>query len=307
MKENFNNPKEQPYNSELIEDQEVNLKELLFISDIEHFNLKISKILFKRIKKENFRAIIFIGDVLSGFSTENPYYKVFKQSPSVFEMYYDVKKIIKKHKKKSNKMEIAKYYVGFEVSKQLTNEFFKELKAFKMFVKRCNELKIPIILYSGNHDSLFSWKNCWDEKYLPVIREINSLEGLKIPFDFEIIKINKELYLTGIHTDSEEIEKSYNFPAITEILKSLSNPIKNPQNFIFVSHIPGIKKYTNLGSQDITNLKKKFKFRYHYHGHCKNYYEEYDEEGVPTKSIHFEDRNYLEAETKKGEIKLRRK
>jgi Icc-related predicted phosphoesterase len=277
------------YASELLEGKEISQEEILFISDIEHFSQDIKKILLERISKENLKAVVFVGDVLSGFSTENSSYKIFQQSYAAFEMFYDVKNIMKKcSKKKFDQSDIARLYVGREVSDKLSKDFIKEIKSFKLFIQECYKKKIPVVLFSGNHDSLLSWSNLSDERFIPILDEIHSLKGLKIPYDFELIKLKKDLYLMGIHID-EDIIGEHEFHRIKRILESLDETIEKPEQIIFVSHIPGIKKFSKLGSKDISNLKKRFKFKYHYHGHCNDYYGEYDEEGVPTKSVHIND------------------
>ncbi len=278
------------YSPKILENGDVEPHEILFISDIEHFNSKINKHLFERIKNEKFKAVILLGDNLSGFSTENPLYKIFEQSYTAFEMFYNVKKIMKKYpRKKVDQFDVARLWIGQHVSNKLSEKYSKELKAFKSFVRECRKNNIPIVLFSGNHDSLFSMSNLMmNERFIPVIKEISSLKGLKIPNDFEIIKLKKDLYLMGIHTDEDGMGV-HQFSRIKRMLESLDEDIKNPGQIIFVSHIPGIKKFTKLGSPDITNFKKRFKFKYHYHGHCKDYYGEYDEEGIPTKSVHIKD------------------
>src|SRR3989344_3163195 len=183
------------YATELIEDREIDQHEILFISDVENFSYKIRKYLIQRIKNEKFKAVVFIGDTLSGFGTEDPSYKIFEQSHAAFEMFYDVKKIMKKYsKKKIEEWDVARAYVGQCVSDRLSKTYAKELKAFKTFVKECYKNKIPVVLFSGNHDSLFSWANLSYERFIPVLEEIHSLKGLKIPHDFEVIKLKKDLY-----------------------------------------------------------------------------------------------------------------
>ncbi len=271
--------------TQLVEGQEINQNEIFFISDIEHFSSKIKNYLLDRIKNNKFKAVVFVGDVLSGFSTEDPSYKIFKQSDTAFEMFYDVKKIMKKSANKNiGEWNVAREYIGQVVSNILLKKYAEELKTFKSFVKACYKTNIPVILFSGNHDSLLSHVNLYDERFIPVLNEIHSLRGLKIPEDFEVLKLKKDLYLMGIHTDEHTLE-TYQFPKIKDMLERLDKNIKNPEQIIFVSHVPGIKKFTNLGSPDISNFKKRFKFKYHYHGHCEDYYGEYDEEGVPTRSV----------------------
>ncbi|HRZ85396.1 MAG TPA: metallophosphoesterase [Candidatus Paceibacterota bacterium] len=273
------------YDSELLEDKEIDQNEILFISDIEHFTSKIKKSLIDDIKKKNFKAVVLIGDILSGFSTLDSSYKIFQESQTAFEMFYDVKKIKKKYsKKKIDEYDLARYYVGNDVSEKLSKEYSEELKYFKSFMNDCFKMGIPVVLFSGNHDSLFSWSNLYNERFIPILSEIHSLKGLRIPHNFEIIKLKKDLYLTGIHTDDDS--GIYEFPLIKGMIEKLDNEIKNPEKTIFVSHIPGVKMFSKLGSQDISNLKKRFKFKYPYHGHCKDYHGEYEEDGTPTISVH---------------------
>jgi len=159
----------------------------------------------------------------------------------------------------------------------------------------CFKKRIPVIFFTGNHDSLFSWSNSFESKYIPVIEEICYMDGLKIPHDFEKIKLNDNLFLMGIHINEDTIEE-YNFPQIKRILETLDNTIEKPEEIIFVSHVPGKLKFKNLGSSDILNLKKRYKFKHHYHGHCKDYYGEYLEEGVPTRSVHFNEEIFQDEE-----------
>ncbi len=257
---------------------EINQNEVLFVSDIEHFSLKVKQSLLDKIKKEKLKAVVFVGDILSGFSTLDSSYRIFQESPTAFEMFYDVKKIIKKYSRKErDEFDIARAYIGRDVSNRLSKRYAKELTSFKLFIRECNKEDIPVVFFSGNHDSLLSWENFSDERFIPILDEIHSLKGLKIPYNFELMKLNNNLYLMGIHTSEDKIEK-YEFFRIKEILEKLNENIESPEKIIFVSHIPGIKKFSKLGSQDISNLKKRFKFKYHYHGHVKNYHDEYDED-----------------------------
>ncbi|MCR4323575.1 MAG: metallophosphoesterase [Nanoarchaeota archaeon] len=272
----------------LVEGKDITQNEILFISDIEHFDQKINTYLLDRIKKESYKAVVLVGDILSGLGTFHPAYKIFQESNTAFNLFFDVKKLMKKYLKKGIEVyDVERFCVGSVVSDNFSESYSKELKNFKKFIKRCHKEKIPVVFFSGNHDSLLSPGNAYETRFIPLIEEIRSLKGLIIPGDLELIKLGKDLYLMGVHTEDDDI-KEHEFHKIKNILKEIE-AIKNPENIIFVSHIPGIKKFSKLGSHDITNLKKRYKFKYHYHGHCKNYYGEYDEEGVPTKSIHIED------------------
>ena len=82
-----------------------------------------------------------------------------------------------------------------------------------------------------------------------------------------------------------------------ERLTNSLEEIEGAKEIIFVSHVPGVSKFSKLGSKDITNFKKRFKFKYHFHGHCKNYHGEYVEEGIPTKSVHFDHPELEDEET----------
>jgi Icc-related predicted phosphoesterase len=271
----------------LLNGKPVEQNEILFISDIESFSQKIKKNLLEKIKDKGFKAVVFIGDILSGLSTDNSSYKIFQQSYIAFEMFYDYKKILKKYSKRKDvdKYDLARFYVGQEVSERLSKDFKEQIKSFKSFVKECYKNKIPVVLFTGNHDSLLSWSNLSDERFIPILEEIHSLKGLVIPIDLQPIRLKEDLYLMGIHTN-ENIVGKYEFYRIKDLLKNSTEKIERPEQIIFVSHIPGVKKFSQLGSQDISDLKKRFKFKYHYHGHCNDYHGEYDEDGVPTKSVH---------------------
>ena len=274
---------------DLFENLSLSEEEIFFVSDIENFDTEIKKILLDEIKNKKFKLVVLVGDILSGFSTESPCYKIFQQSSEVFEMFYDTTKIMKKDDKKNiEKWEVAKAYVGQEVSERLSKKYSKEIKSFKSFINSCFKIKIPVLLFSGNHDSLFSWLNLSHERDIPILEEIHSLNGLKIPYDLEKIKIGENLSLMGIHVNEDIIEE-YNFQQIKEFTERLGKNIENPNEIIFVSHIPGKSKFSKLGSTDIQTFKRRFKFKRHYHGHCKNYHGEYIEEGVPTKSVHFDE------------------
>jgi len=274
---------------DLFENLSISEKEIFFVSDIEHFSLEIKKDLMNKIINNKFKLIVLIGDILSGFSTENSSYKIFQQSYEAFEMFYDSSKIMKKYKNKNvDQWEVARTYVGQEVSERLSKTYSKEIKFFKEFINSCFKIKIPVILFSGNHDSLLSWSNLSNEREIPILKEIHDLNGLKIPFDLEKIKIGKDLFLMGIHVNEDIIEE-YKFYPIKEYIEKLGKNIETSDKIIFVSHIPGKSKFTKLGSNDIQNFKKRFKFKAHYHGHCRNFHGEYLEEGIPTKSVHFEE------------------
>jgi len=267
--------------------ESINQDEILFVSDIESFTLKTKNYLLERISKRKLKVVVLIGDILSGFSISNRFYKIFNMYHEVFEMFYNTKKIMKKYRiKKIDQDEVARTYVGYEISEKLSKDYSKEIKYFKSFVKECYKKSIPVVLFSGNHDSLFSHTNLIiNKEFIPILDEIASVKGLIIPANFEPLKLKKNLYLMGIHLD-EEVSQNPEFPEIKNILEKLNENIERPEQIIFVSHIPGIKKFSRLGSKDISNLKKRFKFKYHYHGHCKDFHGEYVEEGVPTKSVH---------------------
>src|SRR3989344_6083907 len=163
----------------LLEGQEINENEILFISDIEKFSEDIKKYLLNQIENKKFKVVVFVGDILSGLSTKHPAYIIFQNSYIAFEMFYDYKKIIKEHKK-IDESEIARCYIGEHCSEYLLKEFKEQIKYFELFIKECYENKIPVVLFSGNHDSLLSSQNLSDDRFIPILKKINSLKGLKI-------------------------------------------------------------------------------------------------------------------------------
>jgi Icc-related predicted phosphoesterase len=255
--------------------------EIFYFSDSEGFSTKVKKFLLSQKKVKLF---IFCGDILSFLSVDNDFFKVYKNYWGVFKTFYNYYKI----SKRKNVPEIAKSSVGDKVSKIIEKENKDDLKNFFEFAKECKKKKIKIIYFSGNHDSALSYDFLMPNySYIPLLSKIYHLDSLYFPRDLELIKINQELFMIGIHTKSDTSE-CRNFPELNYYINTLES-IEKPEQIIFISHIPGISKFSKLGSKDISNFKRKFKFKYHYHGHCKDYYGEYLEENVKTKSVHYKD------------------
>jgi len=272
---------ESKFIGEMIEG-DIKEEDILFISDIEIFSPEIKKNLIKEANGK--KLIVFIGDILSGLSDINPYYKLFQESSTVFKTFYEKKKLMKKFPK-IDEYELSLIFVGKTISEKLSEEYKEKVTPFKSFVKYCNKIKVPIIFFTGNHDSLFH--SPYNLTYIPFLKEIYKLKGLYFPKDYEKIRLNDDLYLMGMNTPEDNPEEEYSFPQIKEILKEIQdNRFNNAEQIIFVSHLPGKEKFSKLGSEDITNLKRRYKFKYHYHGHVKDYHGEYIEKGIPTRSVH---------------------
>lgn len=262
--------------------EKIKEEEIFYFSDSEGFDIDIKKFLLNQINQQKIKLFVFLGDILSFLSLDSDFFKVYKNYWGVFKIFYNYNKL----SKTKNIFEITQNSIGHEISKVIEKENKKDLKNFFEFLKECKKDKINIIYISGNHDSALSYDflEC-NKDYIPLLSRICKINNLYIPRNLELIKINSDLFILGIHTKSDTSD-CINFPEIVRYLRTLED-IEKPDKIIFISHIPGIFKFSKLGSKDITNFKKRFKFKYHYHGHCKNYYGEYLEEKVKTKSVHY--------------------
>ena len=277
--------------------EDVNLEEILFVSDIEHFTNECKDRLLKEIKNKKIKLVVFLGDILSFLTKYSSYVALLDKSDVLVNLFY--KKI--KDDIFSSK---SKLIIGLKISDYLKKAINREkdekfyLKNFKDFIKNCKKQAVNIIYYSGNHDFVLDGGKMGDNlKFIPFLKEIINHENLYVPYkDLELITLNRELFLMGVHTHSDESTCNQYLNLINPL-----NQVEKPEKIIFVSHIPGKTKYIHLGSEEITLFKRKFKFKYHYHGHCRNYYGEYLEEGIPTKSVHIND-NPLKSDSDKGKL-----
>ncbi len=274
---------------------DVKFEEILFISDLETFDKEISKQLISTIKKENKKLIVFIGDILSGMNDQIFPMVAYERSYEAMKFIFDRKELEKDGILDSdNYTEIAKTNLGSMLSNYLTAEFGDVQKEFIKFLNKCKKMNVFCIYYSGNHDcKLNYWFLHFDSPYIPFLNKIYKHPSIKFPHDFSLEKLNDDLYLTGTNTMSDEIDVRDKMTQVDSFIER-DEGIEHPEKIIFVSHIPGKEKFRNLGSQAITDLKLKYKFKYHYHGHCKNYNGEYKEEGVPTISVHHEEKSTSE-------------
>ena len=178
--------------------------------------------------------------------------------------------------------------MAFIISKRILENEADAISNFCRFIEQCKKLNVKVIYYSGNHDSMLSPKNANPHsnelEACEVIKMIYSLENLFIFPNMARIKMNDNLFLMGVHT-SNNTYTCNEYPSLHEYINELDK-INKPENIIFLSHVPGVEKYSKIGSKDITNLKKRYKFKSHYHGHCKDYHGTYIECGVKTRSVH---------------------
>jgi len=270
---------------------DINEEEMYFISDIEHFTKEILQIIKKEIKERKIKLVVLAGDILSFLTKYSEFIKLFEDySLPILDLFYNTSKI-----KDVNKFHISREAIGEQISDYISKDIKKNkgiknsVKYFKEFLNFCKTNKINVLYYSGNHDFLMDGERIrYLSDQMPILKDLFDFDHVYIPYnDLELIQLNKDLFVMGLHTHSDETNCN-EYPKIREFVNSLKS-IENPEKIIFVSHIPGKFKFSKLGSEEITLLKKRFKFKYHYHGHCKNYHDEYLEEGVPTRSVHFND------------------
>ncbi len=274
-----------------IDEKDISLKEILFVSDINTFTESIKNNLINQVKNQKIRLVVFLGNALTCIGNFKYLINILEGSYFVVRIFCDKKKI----KRKSGLDEIdlasrSKDIVGRMLSDYLESElievnekFIQYVINFIRFTKLCQNEGVKILFYSGNKDYIFSYKNVHENsKYIPFFKRIFRNDNIYLPKNLELIKLNNELYLMGLHTDRPE--ESENFPVIKKLIKS-GVGVEHPEKIIFASHAPGISKFKDIGSEDITNLKKKFKFKYHIHGQFKDFHEYYYEEGVTTKPV----------------------
>jgi predicted MPP superfamily phosphohydrolase len=268
--------------SRSIFDEDIKFEEILFISDTECFTKEIKKYLLDRIKNEKYKLIVFIGDILSFLEKDEEAFSLLPNSTHIMEIIcnYDIGEELK--------YDYSRSHVGGKISEYISKKYKDYLNNFFSFVNRCEKKGVGIIFYSGNHDSMLSNRNSYfDKEVVPILNKINSLNNFYIPYDFELIKLNKDLYLLGAHTDNNSYNsKDYSY--LRDFTQS-NKVIEDTNKIIFLSHLPGTLKFKDAGSTDIINFKKKFKFKYHFHGHCRDYNGEYIEEETPTRSVHHKD------------------
>ncbi len=261
----------------------VRFEEILFVSDIENFSPTNRKEIQNWIKKENKKVVVFLGDILSFLSIESPYAKLTQQP----ELMAISKAILLSGKEKTNRTDVdrmEKIIVSL-ISELIEVEHDQEIREFVHFSRKCKKDRIPIIYYSGNHDSMIGEiaQRGLQFNEIKVIEKL--MKGVILPKDGELFKLSNELYIFGLNTLHESLDEM-KFHELERFTNSLKK-IENSEKIVFVSHIPGTAKFRKLGSKDITTFKKKFKFKVHLHGHCKNYHGEYFEENTPTQSVHF--------------------
>lgn len=252
--------------------QNIALSEVLFVSDIEDFTEDWKNKLENSIKSENIKLLVFVGDIFSSIlDHKNDFICLFNN----YWMFERFTKFCKKEMLGSREVIldeiISDYYDELTIKKK------KEFRIINSFLKFCRKTKIEIIFYSGNHDC-FIWY-LKKQKKLDLIKKLHPIiNNFYIPEDFELICLKDNFYITGIHTRSEDSKLYYS--------KEFDLGLKNfPLKTILISHIPCTGKFTNLGSDQINDLKAKHKFFYHIHGHCKDYYKEYLSSGIPTISV----------------------
>jgi len=270
-------------------DSDISEDEILFIADIESFTEQNKNELSRQVKEKKAKLVVFLGDILSFLSVESQYYKIFQNAVTVFKMFYDYEKILEDDGADPDEIyHYAERIIGNKISEQIELEHKEEVSNFLDFLRSCRKKKIEVLYYAGNHDSMMCYHIYWfNRDNIPLLEKIYKTKSLHIEPSLRPVYLNKDLTLLGVHTDKDDPEGPKHYDDLKRITNSLQQ-IEHPEKVIFVSHIPGNSKYSKLGSQDITNFKKRFKFKFHYHGHCKNYYDEYVEEGVPTKSVHWD-------------------
>lgn len=246
-------------------------QQITFVSDIEEFTKEIGDSLLKMCLENKHKLIVFLGDILSFLEWEEGYFKGLDLVQVAPKLFSDKKRI---------KHDEAVRLVGKRLSSYLQSKYDLQFRDFLTFIKECKGKNIQIIYYSGNHDTIISNPLL---SLVPVFDKFFQFRNFYVPKDLELIKLNKGIFILGVHTESTN--KCTEYKQLRDFTNSLLT-IESTDKIIFVSHVPGTAKFENLGSKDITAFKRRFKFKYHYHGHCKNYYGEYLEENVLTKSVH---------------------
>jgi Icc-related predicted phosphoesterase len=263
----------------------ITTEEILFVSDIEKFTKDVKIDLLNRISSEKKQLVVFIGDILSGI--DDSLFPIIAYNHHIDAMRFFVGPAKLKEKKLSDYEEHMQSLkmIGSLLSDYLYEYYGEIHNEFIDFLDSCKLKNVFCLYYSGNHDSIFNFSLMTDADNVDFLKKIYNHKQIKFPIDFEWIKLGKKLFITGVNTYTSNVENCK--LVVNAHLMTEENQVEKPEQTIFVSHIPGIEKFSNLGSQDITNLKKQFKFLYHYHGHCKDYYGEYLEEGTPTRSVHY--------------------
>lgn len=247
----------------------VDWQQIKFVSDIEEFTKEAGDSLLKMCLENKHKLIVFLGDILSFLEREEGYFKGLHLAQVAPELFSD----------KIENDEAARL-VGKRLSNYLQSKYNLQFQAFLTFIKECKGKNIQIIYYSGNHDTIISNPLL---SLVPVFDNFFQLGNFYVPRDLELIKVDKDLFILGVHTESTN--KCTEYKQLKDFTNSLLT-IENTDKIIFASHMPGTAKFVNEGSKDITTFKQRFRFKYHYHGHCKDYYGEYLEENVPTRSVH---------------------
>ena len=272
--------------------EEISFKEILFISDIEGFTPAHNAKLLKQITDKRIKLVVMAGDINSFLENGRNYFAIYDNATFAASLFFDSKEIKRLAKEKEvGVSDMEKFLIGQKISKKIEQEHGKALEEFFLFVDRCKERGVEILYYSGNHDSMLAYPRItFESDYIPLLERFRKKKNLHINPDLQVIYLNPNLFITGIHVSvgSEHCNEN---TWLRERAETLEEVIPYPEKTIFVSHIPGNLKYTKLGSADIRMFKRRYNFKYHFHGHCKDYYGEYLEEGVPTKSVHIREEN----------------
>lgn len=242
--------------------------EIFYISDTENFLSDTKTFLLKKLEENNAKLLVLVGDILSFFESPSSVWDLWHQSLAIEKV-----------------LEIDKKLVAEKISKHVEKECYDSLRNFHDFVKRCSSKDIHILYYTGNHDHLLNFYQMSRE--VPVMDKIRNHPNITFPKNLQRVHINNNLFITGLQCNKPTAE-CREYPHLKKYVES--NMFPDPENTILVSHVPGTLKFKNRGSEEIRFLKSKFKFKCHYHGHVRDYNGEYLEEGIPTRSVHMDDK-----------------